>query len=105
DAGSPAQGANHQRREYRSTKQWFTDGGAIRSRDRRTLRHILAAIGQRALRRLWPAPSIHHVHIIESVSRSDGSCSALLAESRNSARHLRAHSNFTIGSAERDHAL
>ena len=53
----------------------------VRSRHRGALRHLVAAHRQRAVRRLRPAPGVHHVHVAQSVSRGDGSGAALLAGS------------------------
>ena len=51
--------------------------------DRRALRHLAATDRQHPLRRLRPAPGLHHVHVAEPVSRGDGSGAAILAESQS----------------------
>ena len=61
----------------------------LRSRHRGALRDLVAADRQRAVRRVRPAPGVHHVHGAQSVSRGDGSGAALLAGSGVSEADLR----------------
>ena len=56
---------------------------------------------QHAVRRLWPAPGLHHVHAAQSIPRGDGGRAAILARPAGLGRYLCRHRQRRPGSPER----
>ena len=98
--GAEERAARH-RREQRPAEPRTAVADSLRSRDRRTLRHLAAARRRDALRPLRPAAGVHHVHAAQSVPRGDGGVAGVLAEPVVPAPDLRACTRRTGGSAQR----